>query len=163
MDPIIITQEGVQRGIFFESPIQKRYLETVYFSVIDSKYLSAEEYNDKLNESKLYRMFHYILGNGKIIKNIHEWIEKDNFAGVTINVITFPIRFSRKYRRLIAIDEEKNIKISSFGYEGKFENVGGGCKKEITKIKVKGHKRIKNKETGSYKYTYEHIIKNQYF
>ena len=93
-------------------------------------------------------------------------VDRIDWAGFEANKLCFPIYFSRNCRSLKCILNdpeglENNISgVSSYGFEDQWETVNGGCKVEITKIKLKSGKTIRRKKFDSYHYTFAHVIKN---
>ena len=72
-----------------------------------------------------------------------------------------PIYFKREYRKLkaLSVNEDNIQSIVSYGYEGEYNDCAGNCVVEKTIIILKNGKRIKKKIRGSYKYTYERMVK----
>ena len=160
---IIFTDEGIQTGIFFRSPIRKITYEVYPYS---SEHFSLAIFAQDCKDSRLFRIFQYLIGNRKIIKTIME--EKDLFLdqdlfGIEGNILISPIYFKRNYRALDIINMNDDIPIeyiSSFGYDDKYNRVSGYCSKETTVIHHKYKKKETRLRTGNkYLYTYLHIAK----
>lgn len=65
---IISTEEGVEKGLFFRSPLQK-----VSFGIYqDMSKISAWKYLRNI-KNPFRRIFEILIGNGKIVKNIEKW------------------------------------------------------------------------------------------
>lgn len=152
---VISCEEGVKKGIFFRSPIQKVGFDAYY----DNPKFSAWKY---LNDIKhpIQRIYEILLGNREIIKNIQSWSEDWNWAGFRANILCCPIYFKREYRKLIAQASDGNpiTKIQSYGYESEFNECAGECVIERTRIHMNTGKVIRIKRRNTYLFTYIHKI-----
>ena len=85
-----------------------------------------------------------------------------DWAGFTANVLCSPVYFEKEYRKLRAISGGKNNiqDIKSYGFESPFNMCAGACDIEFTIIKLKNGKVLRLKRTGTYHFTYRHIIKD---
>ena len=154
---VIKSEEGIEKGLFFRSPIQK-----VDFGTWDEDKFNAYTYLSKI-KNPLFKFMEILKGNRNIVDNIEGWAEEDNgdWAGFKANVLCLPIYFSRVFRRLEAISQtlDTNIQIiKSYGYESQFNKCGGSCVIEKTVFKLKNGKKIKVSKPGNFKYTYEFKI-----
>lgn len=157
-DYVIVTKKGKEKGLFFRSPIQKVSFDAYYGEAGE---LSAYTYADKIEKSSIRRFFETLIGNGRIVKNLNEWIKDYDFGGFDANKLCFPIYFSRQFRSLEAVSQNPETlikKIVSYGYESEWEFVAGGCKKETTTITMKNGQKVSSKTTERFDKTYEHII-----
>lgn len=153
---VITTNEGTEKGLFFRSPIQKVTFDAYY----DRPRFSAWKYLDQI-KNPIKRIYEYLLGNRRIVKNINKWPEDWNWGGFNANILCSPIYFKREYRTLSvsSTDPNTNIQsIESYGYESEFNFCAGDCKLEKTIITLKTGKRLKFKKTEQYHFTYKHII-----
>lgn len=153
---VIETEEGEEKGIFFRSPIQKVSFDAYH----DTPMFSPWKYKVSI-QNPIRRFYEILIGNGNIVKNINKWIEMCDFGGFDGNILTFPIYFKRKYRKLRAVStcSDDNIyEIKSYGFESPYEICSGACDTEKTIVKLKNGKRIKIKRHQYYNYTYSHII-----
>lgn len=160
---IIFHDEGVQTGLFVRFPIRKIMYEIYPYNSLCTT--SLAEFAQNCKDSKLFRLFNYIIGNKDAVKFAldEDLFDDPDLAGLEINRIISPIYFKRNYRSLniINMDDDSVIEyISSFGYDDEWIQVAGHCNKEITKISHK-HKRLKTRIRygKSYLYTYIHIAK----
>lgn len=149
---VIHTEEGVEKGIFFRSPIQ-----TIDFSAwTEEKKFDAWCYLSKVKKS-FFRFFEILKGNSNIVNNIEKWSENDDWAGFRANILCFPIYFERRYRKLTAksTSNDTNIQsIKSYGYESPYNTCNGNCVVEKTIITLKNGKKIKTKTPENYNFTY---------
>ena len=155
---VITTTEGVERGLFFRSFIQKAFFD----AYLDRPKFSAWDYKEKL-KNPIRRIYEILIGNKEVVKNINKWSDEIGWGGVYINIICFPIYFKRVYRKLTAIstNADDNIQsIDSYGYESEFDSCGGNCICEKTLVILKNKKRLKFNRKEQYHFTYCHIIKN---
>jgi len=155
---VIKVEEGIEKGLFFRSPVQK-----VDFGTWDEDQFNAYTYLSKI-KNPLFRFKEILKGNRNIIANIERWAENDDdgsWAGFKANVLCFPVYFSRAFRRLEAISQlpDTNIQeIKSYGYESQYNKCGGSCAIEKTVFKLKNGKRINVNVSESFKYTYKHKV-----
>lgn len=154
----IKTTEGVQRGLYFRSPIQKVEFSTDY----EISTFSAYEYVDRI-KSPIQRAFQILIGNRRIVSNVNKWEKDDDgsWAGFFANIVCCPVYFKRNYRKLNAYSNSSadNIQsIVSYGYEGQWENCAGACKIENTKILLKTGKVLKERCSEYFQYTYAHKV-----
>jgi len=155
---VIKAEEGIEKGLFFRSPVQK-----VDFGTWDEDQFNAYTYLSKI-KNPLFRFKEILKGNRNIIANIEGWAENDDdgsWAGFKANILCLPIYFSRVFRRLEAISQslETNIQeIKSYGYESQFNKCGGCCVIEKTVFKLKNGKKIKVNKPESFNYTYGHKV-----
>lgn len=156
---IIKTEEGIEKGIFFRSPIQKAFIDFYYNHEYNEKY--TKDYFDKI-KNPIRRIYEILIGNKDIIKNIDKMINNIDIMGCDVNVLCSPIYFKREYRKLVAepVDYDGIMSITSYGYESEFTYCAGDCVVEKTKIKLKNGKTLKIKTRDQYHYTYAHIIKD---
>ncbi len=156
----IITKEYREYGIFFRSPIQK-----VYYDTYCNNPLSAYAFANRVVKSNIYALYQMLIGNGKILKQLPDMVDRVDWAGFEANKLCFPIYFSRNCRTLKCIlndpegIENNILSVSSYGFEEHWETVSGGCKLERTKVKLKSGKTIRRKRSNSYHYTFAHVIK----
>lgn len=153
---VIHTEEGVERGLFFRSPIQK--VEYTDYCVDGSQ--SAWAFLDRL-KSPLRRLVERIIGNGKIVKHGKEWAGQYNFGCFLANKLCFPVYFKRVYRSLVALSQnpDDNIQeVRAKGYESEYNVCSGCCVIERTTIRTKSGKKIKAVIREKYHYTYRHIV-----
>jgi len=153
---VIKAEEGIERGLFFRSPIQK-----VEFGTWDEDELNAYTYLSKI-KNPLFRLKEILIGNRNIISNIERWAEEDNgdWAGFKANILCLPFYFNRVFRRLEAISQslDTNIQvIKSYGYESQYNKCGGSCMVERTVFKLRNGK-IKVSKPESFNYTYRHKV-----
>lgn len=159
---IIFTDEGMETGIFFRSPIRKITYEVYPYS---SEHFSLAIFAQDCKDSILFRIYQYILGNKELVKSVmKEDLFKDPYLfGMEGNIVISPIYFKRKYRALDIINMNDDIPInyiSSFGYEDEYNMIAGYCTKETTVIHHKYKKKETRLRTGNkYLYTYLHIAK----
>lgn len=157
-DYVITTKEGVEKGLFFRSPIQKRTIMTYFdMSEMDQKYIEKIR-----NPGTIRRFFERLLGNGEVLKNLDNYLNDIDCAGFDIKYICSPIYFKRESRHLTAVctNPKKNIqKIVSHGYEDQYNICGGDCHVEKTIITTKTRSKIRIKKKEQYEYTYAHIVK----
>ena len=156
-DYVITTKSGVERGIFFRSPIQS----VGYDGYSWQSKFSPWNYMEAI-KNPIRRLYEILIGNGNIVKNIKNWAREPNFGGFRGNIICFPIYFKRDYRSLLAESTGTgNIKkIKSYGYESEYCTCGGECKVEKTKVWLKNGKVIHLRENELFHYTYLHIVKD---
>ena len=157
---IITTEKGEEKGIFFRSPIQKVFFDAYY----DRAKLSFWDFVVAV-KNPIRKFYEILLGNWKNIKNIEEYSQDPNLAGVELNILCSPIYFKREYRKLSATScGNHNIKeIKSYGYESPYNNCSGTCDIERTTLylsnSVSKRKKVKIKRTDAYEFTYAHIVK----
>lgn len=157
----IITRDYREYGIFFRSPIQKVH----YNTYCNNHPLSAYEFANRVVKSTIYAIYQTLIGNGKVLKQLPDMVDRLDWAGFEANKLCFPIYFSRNCRSLKCIlndperIENNILSVSSYGFEDRWETVNGGCKVERTKIKLKSGKTIRRKKFNSYHYTFAHVIK----
>lgn len=156
-DYAILTEEGVENGVFFRSPLQKVCFNVHYH---DGSLFSAYHYIRAIR-NPIRRFFEILIGNGAVVRNAKSWIEDEGAAVFRANILCCPIYFSRKYRKLHAYSSNPNdniADISSYGYESQFNDCAGGCHIEKTVFTMKdGAKLAVTKETA-YHFTYVHVI-----
>ena len=154
---VISTEEGVEKGIFFRSPIQKVDFDAYY----GTTKFSASKFANKI-KNPIRKLYEILIGNGNSVKFINDWLNDIDFGGFKGNILTFPVYFKRKYRKLIAQTSNDEVieKIESYGYESEYNICSGACFVERTKIHFKSGKVTHIKRTGYYKYTYTHIAKD---
>lgn len=153
---VIETEEGIENGIFFRSPIQKVDFDAYYGNMRFSAYKYMKQIQNPIR--KLYEI---LIGNGNIVRNINKWNESMDFGGFIGNILCIPIYFERKYRKLKAISTNNtdNIQeIRSYGFESEFNECGGACKIEKTVVTLNNGKKLKLTSKDYYHYTYAHII-----
>lgn len=153
----IITEEGIQYGIFFRSPIQKVEFDAYYADIPET---SAYIFQKKI-KNPIRRAYEILIGNYEPVKNISKWLDVEDFAGFVGNKLMSPIYFKRNYRRLIATNEKSNNainKVESYGYEGPYNRCSGACHIERTKITLRNGTIMKKVTKKQYHYTYEHIV-----
>ena len=157
---VIDTETGIERGLFFRKPIQKVTFDATFDVFYDEPSLNAWKYADDIKRP-IRRLYEVILGNSSIINNIEKWKEDINWGGFSANILCCPIYFKREYRKLkaLSVNEDNIQSIVSYGYEGEYNDCAGNCVVEKTIIILKNGKRIKKKIRGSYKYTYERMVK----
>ena len=159
---IIFTDEGVQTGVFFRSPIRKVTYEVYPYS---SEYFSLVIFAQNCKDSRLFRIFQYIIGNRELVKSVmkEDLFKDQDLFGIEGNILISPIYFKRNYRALDIININDDIPIeyiSSFGYDDKYTRVSGICIKETTVIHHKYKKKEIRLRTGNkYLYTYLYIAK----
>lgn len=163
-DYIIATQEGVQKGIFFRSPLQRVSFDA-YGDVPDV--ISAWKYLRDI-KNPIRRFYEILIGNREIVSTIHQMAERCDWGGFDANILCSPIYFKREYRKLSAYScIDSNIKrIESYGYEGIYNICAGECKVERTKVYIvkrfaffSNTRIIRLKKFNQYYYTYAHIAK----
>ena len=154
---VISTEESVERGIFFRNPIQKVDFDAYYCT---SKF-SASEFAKKI-KNPIRKIYEILIGNGNTVKFIDDWLKDIDFGGFRGNILTCPIYFKRDYRKLIAqsCNNEAIKKIESYGYTSEYSICSGECLVERTKFHLKNGKTLHIRKTGSYYYTYAHIVKD---
>lgn len=159
-DYTIITRDYKEYGIFFRSPIQK-----VYYDTYSDSPLSAYRFANRVVKSTIYALYQTLIGNGKVLKQLPDMVDRVDWAGFEANKLCFPIYFSRNCRSLKCIlNDPKGMKnnilnISSYGFQDQWETTSGGCKVEKTRIKLKSGETIRRKRFNSYYYTFAHVIK----
>jgi len=156
-DFVIKNEEGIERGLYFRSPIQK-----ISFGTWDEDEHNAYTYLFKI-KNPLFKFKEILIGNRNIINNIEKWNEKDtgNWAGFNANILCFPVYFKRIYRKLEAISQSLNTNIKSiysYGYESQYNKCGGNCVIEKIIFKLKNNKKIKINKTENFCYAYEFKI-----
>lgn len=156
---VIQTQEGVEHGIFFRSPIQE-----VFFDPYDlndnNKYTKNYLRNIK---NPIRRFYEILIGNKDVVNNIETWCGQIGFMGCQIKIFCAPIYFKREYRKLTALSTSASDNISSiisYGYESEYNWCSGDCAIEKTIIKLKTGRKLWIKRTERYHYTYRHIIED---
>lgn len=157
-DYIITVIDGIEKGIFFRSPIQSVHFDAIGWG---DELFNAQSYQRAI-KNPLRRAYEFIIGNGKILENIEEWAKDDRWGGFYGNILCFPIYFKRKYCKLEAkaLDGGDIKKVVSYGYESEFNVCAGNCHKETTTITLKNGEQVKIKRKGVYKFTYLHVIKD---
>lgn len=159
---VIFHDEGVETGLFFRFPIRKVCYKVFTEQKNDP---SLIEFVQDCKDSRLFRIFNYIMGNKNAVKEILEEniFNDDDLYGIDINKFISPIYFKRNYRKLdiINMDEDQPVNyISSYGYDDEYNQVAGNCTKETTYIHTKYKKReIKLRRGKKYLYTYIHTAK----
>ena len=153
---VISTEEGLERGIFFRSPIQRVGFDAYY----DNPKFSAWQYLNAI-KNPIRRLYEILMGNRKIVKNIQAWSESRDWGGFNANILCFPIYFKRDYCKLIAHASEGYpiTKIYSYGYTSEFSDCAGECVIERTKIRLRTGKVIRIKRRKTYLFTYLHKVK----
>lgn len=157
-DYTIYTEEGVEHGIFFRSPIQKISYDAYYGT---DKKTSAYIYQKAINNSRIRRIYETLIGNGNIVKNLGEWLDNLDFGGFNANKLCSPVYFSRKYRSLRAVSTDPATPftlIKSHGYESQYNICHGACHIERTVFKFRNGRKNKLIVRKSYRFTYGHII-----
>ena len=154
---VIATEEGLEKGIFFRSPIQK-----VVFDGYGNGKFSPYDFIDKI-KNPIRRFYEILIGNGKIVKDIPNIIDRIDFGGFRGNILCSPIYFKREYRKLTAEScNNQNIKkIESYGYESEWCICAGECAVEKTTLHLRSGKKIRIKRHNTYQYTYAHVIKKK--
>lgn len=162
---IIATQEGVQKGIFFRSPLQRVSFDAYGENVPDK--ISAWKYLNAI-KNPIRRFYEILIGNRKIVSTIDQMANRCDWGGFNANILCSPIYFKREFRRLSAYScIDSNIKrIESYGYEGIYNICAGDCKVERTKIYIarrfatfSNTRIVRIKRFNTYYYTYKHIAK----
>lgn len=154
----IYTEEGVEHGIFFRSPIQKVSYDAYYGN---DKKTSAYIYQKAINNSRIRRIYEILIGNGNIVKNLGEWLDNLDFGGFNANKLCSPIYFSRKYRSLRVVFSNPDTLftlIKSHGYESQYNICNGACHIERTVFKFRNGSKNKLTVKEHYRFTYNHII-----
>jgi hypothetical protein len=147
-DFVIITIEKIKYGIFFRLPIQQ----VTY---------NWDTYGEEGGDPIIPR-FPHILLNLFSIKRARKHSLNMDACGFRFFEFASPIYFTRKYKSLICLSTNSILSIFSSGYEGYKNTVGGSCESEKTVIKYLENKKvrtIKLRNTKSYNYTYEQVIK----
>lgn len=152
---VIIIEKGVEKGIFFRSPLQKVFFDAYY----GETKLSAWKYANSIG-NPIRKFYEILIGNGRYVKNIKQWLDDIDFAGFHGNIMCFPIYFKREYRKLVAqsCGNDNIQKIESYGYESEFEYCGGCCDIEKTIFHLSNGKSIRIKRRKTFHFTYMHII-----
>ena len=146
-DFVIITIEKIKYGIFFRLPIQK----------VEYHWETYGEDSDPIIPK-----FPHILLNLFSIKKARKHSLNMDACGFSFFEFASPVYFSRKCKSLICLNAHSIISINSSGYEGYKNICGGACELEKTVIKYLENKKvctIKLRNTKSYNYTYEYVIK----
>ena len=97
----VISEEGREYGLFFRSPIQG--IMASYEYDLYPRGVNAFELLKKYDTSRLYRLYHNLLGNAKAFAKFRHEADDMEVIGRQINVLTSPIYFTRTYRRARAI------------------------------------------------------------
>jgi hypothetical protein len=139
-----IENKSEVKGIFFQNPLQK--LEINFYGPYTK------------GERKLTFIDRFI--NRKRIKQA----EKEDWDSIVVKVLTLPIYFTR-YQRKSIYKFNKHItldKIISYGWEPYDNSCGGAAEKEITKFYFKDGTTLKVVNKEEFKYTYRHIIEEEF-
>lgn len=152
----ITLKKGIEFGIFFRNPIQRVDYDINIMCDEKNYSLSAWNYINKI-KNPIRKLYEILIGNGKIITNIKDWSQDDDWIGFTANKLCFPIYFKRRYRKLLAIstDKTRNVQIiESYGYESEFNIIDGECYIEKTIVTLKSKRKHKIIKHDKYYYTY---------
>lgn len=146
----IVTAETEKLGVFFRSPVFKRY-----FELWDGKpEFSAQSAKERKG---FWGVVHWLLNSKKSIDSKIEFSNETDAAGYRLNSVRSPIYFKRVERTLKYCGDV--VSIDAKGYNFVDERVGGNCEKEFTIIKVNGkivfHGRS---DKNGYNLTYEHVV-----
>ena len=152
---VITVEEGVEKGIFFRSPIQNVFFDAYYPDAPISAYTFIKNIKNPIR-----RLYEIIIGNKHAVDNVTEWENECNWGGFDGNIICLPIYFKRTYRKLTAYScNDENIEsIESYGYESEFDYCAGHCAVEYTTIRLRTGKTIRIKRRESFHFTYSHIV-----
>lgn len=150
-DATITTSSSMKKGIFFRNPFFKKYYS-----------LDAGFFDDltPAPELKNLGLIHRLLNSRKTIAELIDFVENDdNAAGFKLCELRSPIFFERE-ERYAQLNSPNGVTIISKGWNFVDEEVGGACEVERTWV-YRGGELIKRlKQTGSYKFTYEHVLKD---
>ena len=158
-DYTIITEEGVQKGIFFRSPFQMAFFDAYYGDMPFDAYTYAKKIKNPIR-----RFYEILIGNKNIVKSIGRLLDNIDWAGFDARIVVCPIYFKRRYRRLRAYTPNKDMtvrEIKSYGYEFGFELAAGDCHIEKTKIYIRDGNVITTTKKDQYHYTYRHVVKEE--
>lgn len=149
----VVTAKTEKRGVFFRSPVFKRYFD-LWDGEPEFSAQAAKEHKG------FWGRVHWILNSNKSIDNKIEFSKEDNAAGNSLNSVRSPIYFKRVERTLKYSGGVVSIDAKGFNFID--ERVGGNCEKEITTIKVNGKIVFCGRtDINGYNMTFAHVVEGK--